>query len=72
MLKVENGFTEVMSDLKSMKMLLLESWQALNVHLIHAESQTMFQWPLMGIFPQCCFLTRPGSKCMLISKKIFI
>ena len=63
-LKVENSLTEVMPDLKSMKQLLLESWYALKVHLIHAESQTMFQWLPMGISLPCCFLTRPGLKCM--------
>ena len=64
MLKVQNGCTEVLFDLKSTKLLLLRSLYANKACLNNAESETTFQWLLMGISPPCCFLIRPSSKFM--------
>ena len=71
-LKVPNGYTEVLYDLKSMTITLLRNLHELKVCLNTAWNETAFQWLLMGTSLPCCFLIRPGSKFMCRAKAILI
>ena len=71
-LKVQNGYTEVLYDLKSMTITLLRNLHALKVCLNTAWNETTFQWLPIGTLPPCCFLIRPGSKFMCRAKVLLI